>query len=64
MAVQRGVRGMSALGPATFRGFIIRSTRSGEYVGMKDGAIVHRARSENALYTTIENATRRKGKPA
>ena len=55
---------MSALGPATFRGFIIRSTRSGEYVGMKDGAIVHRARSENALYTTIENATRRKGKAA
>ena len=45
----------------TFRGFTIHTTRSGEYVAMKRGEIMHRERSENALYTTIENATRRKG---
>lgn len=53
---------MSALAAPTFRGFTIgRLRRSGDFVAMKGGEIVHRERTEDALYDTIENATRRKG---
>lgn len=56
---------MSALPAPTFRGFTIGSLRrSGEFVAMKNGEIIHRERTENALYATIENATRRKGRAA